>query len=130
MIPVDDAPDSLGGATITTDGDGASGAWSSTHWSFTGTPDLSRYTVTVDNDLLDIHGILTLDSVRNLHATLSGFYLPTHSPLLNRLWLTYFLKVAPAHYPCGPNESGQNLEVSPQVGWADAIPMRMRRRIS
>jgi hypothetical protein len=33
-----------------------------------------------------------------------------------------FIKVAPAHYPCGPNEPGQNLEVSPHIGWANAIP--------
>ncbi|KAL5336025.1 hypothetical protein BJX70DRAFT_400963 [Aspergillus crustosus] len=28
----------------------------------------------------------------------------------------------PAHYPCGPAEAGQNLQVIPGVGWANAIP--------
>ena len=31
-------------------------------------------------------------------------------------------QVAPAHYACGPNLPGQNLEVSPHIGWANAIP--------
>jgi hypothetical protein len=74
-IPVDDAPGSLGKATITTDGDGASGTWSSTGWSFTGTPDLSRYTVNVNNVLNDIHGTFTLDSVSNMFTILPIVFL-------------------------------------------------------
>lgn len=41
----------------------------------------------------------------------------TSRKLLNRV-----IKVAPPHYPCGPNEPGQNLEVSPEIGWANAMP--------
>lgn len=29
---------------------------------------------------------------------------------------------APGHYACGPNQPGINLEVSPYVGWANAMP--------
>lgn len=32
------------------------------------------------------------------------------------------LQNAPAHYACGPNQPGVNLEVSPNVGWANAMP--------
>lgn len=32
------------------------------------------------------------------------------------------LQVAPAHYPCGPAAAGANLEVSPNIGWANALP--------
>ncbi|KAJ7689381.1 hypothetical protein B0H17DRAFT_1066380 [Mycena rosella] len=28
----------------------------------------------------------------------------------------------PAHYPCGPALAGQNLEVGPNIGWANALP--------
>ncbi|KAJ7686123.1 hypothetical protein B0H17DRAFT_1013780 [Mycena rosella] len=33
-----------------------------------------------------------------------------------------FKSVAPGHYPCGPVEAGQNLEVGPHIGWANAVP--------
>ncbi|KAJ7639740.1 hypothetical protein DFH06DRAFT_1283962 [Mycena polygramma] len=29
---------------------------------------------------------------------------------------------APAHYPCGPARRGENIEVGPQLGWANAVP--------
>jgi hypothetical protein len=32
------------------------------------------------------------------------------------------VKVAPAHYPCGPAQAGQVMEIMPHVGWANAIP--------
>ncbi|KAJ6600369.1 hypothetical protein DFH09DRAFT_1128132, partial [Mycena vulgaris] len=31
-------------------------------------------------------------------------------------------EVAPAHYPCGPAEGGQTMEVGPNIGWANAVP--------
>jgi hypothetical protein len=31
-------------------------------------------------------------------------------------------QIAPAHYPCGPAVAGQNMEVGPHIGWANAIP--------
>lgn len=52
-----------GSATITTNGDGASGTWGGTGFSFEGAPDLSSYTVTVDNPVLGIKGTLQLNSV-------------------------------------------------------------------
>ncbi|KAL2784732.1 hypothetical protein BJX66DRAFT_329778 [Aspergillus keveii] len=30
--------------------------------------------------------------------------------------------IAPAHYPCGPAEAGQNLQIAPHIGWANAVP--------
>ncbi|KAJ7693083.1 hypothetical protein B0H17DRAFT_981939 [Mycena rosella] len=33
-----------------------------------------------------------------------------------------FHSVAPAHYPCGPAVAGQNMEVGPGIGWANAVP--------
>ncbi|KAL3476560.1 hypothetical protein BJX99DRAFT_246756 [Aspergillus californicus] len=29
---------------------------------------------------------------------------------------------APAHYPCGPAVAGQDMQIAPHVGWANAIP--------
>ncbi|CEL04908.1 hypothetical protein ASPCAL06032 [Aspergillus calidoustus] len=29
---------------------------------------------------------------------------------------------APAHYPCGPAVAGQNLQIAPNIGWANAVP--------
>jgi hypothetical protein len=53
---------------------------------------MSKYVVTIDSPLLGVKGSLTLDSI------------------------------APAHYPCGPVEEGQDLEVTPHIGWANAVP--------
>ncbi|KAJ7129929.1 hypothetical protein C8R46DRAFT_678132 [Mycena filopes] len=36
-----------------------------------------------------------------------------------------FDPVAPEHYPCGPAEAGQNMEVAPGIGWANAVPDAM-----
>ncbi|KAJ7154160.1 hypothetical protein C8R46DRAFT_1297866 [Mycena filopes] len=33
-----------------------------------------------------------------------------------------FNSVAPAHYPCGPAEAGQDMQVAPGIGWANAVP--------
>ncbi|KAJ7042170.1 hypothetical protein C8F04DRAFT_1030619 [Mycena alexandri] len=33
-----------------------------------------------------------------------------------------FNPIAPAHYPCGPAEAGQNMQVGPGIGWSNAIP--------
>ncbi|KFY46509.1 hypothetical protein V495_02405 [Pseudogymnoascus sp. VKM F-4514 (FW-929)] len=92
FLPLNNLPYKAGQATVTTDGDGASGNWQGTGFSFEGSPDLSTYKVMVDSPILAIKGTLELKS----HA--------------------------PAHYPCGPNEAGQKLDVSPNVGWANAMP--------
>lgn len=62
FFPVGNPP--VGGsATITTDGDGTSGNWAGTGFSFEGTPDLSSYTVTIDSPIFGVSGTLTLNSV-------------------------------------------------------------------
>ncbi|PLB47357.1 hypothetical protein P170DRAFT_478209 [Aspergillus steynii IBT 23096] len=90
--PIANLPGRNGEVIISTDGQGASGVWESTGFSFFGSADLSSYTVHVNSPALGLNGTLSLS--------------------LN----------APAHYPCGPNEPGQNLLVSPHVGWANAMP--------
>ncbi|KAL4938072.1 hypothetical protein BDV06DRAFT_215411 [Aspergillus oleicola] len=30
--------------------------------------------------------------------------------------------VAPPHYPCGPAEAGQDMQLAPHIGWANAVP--------
>jgi hypothetical protein len=49
--------------TTTSDGNGASGEWTGSGISFTGTPDLQTYEVTLDNPLLGLTGTFTLKSV-------------------------------------------------------------------
>jgi hypothetical protein len=63
VIQVQDLPGAPGSATIVTDGNGASGDWLSTGFSFTGTSDLSAYEVVIENDTIDVHGTFSLDSV-------------------------------------------------------------------
>lgn len=63
FLPLNDVPGDAGSAIITTDGDGASGVWEGTGFSFDGTPDLSSYTVIIDNPTLGISGTLDLKSV-------------------------------------------------------------------
>ncbi|EXJ70151.1 uncharacterized protein A1O5_06219 [Cladophialophora psammophila CBS 110553] len=83
----------LGGdATVVVSGDGSSGNWEGTGVSWTGTPDLSSYTVNIDVPLLGLEGTMTLKSI------------------------------APAHFPCSSNGAGQTEELFPNIGWANAIP--------
>ena len=63
FLPLSDIPGDAGSATITTNGDGASGVWEGTGFQFQGAPDLSSYTVTIDNPTLGISGTLDLKSV-------------------------------------------------------------------
>ncbi|KAJ7445634.1 hypothetical protein FB451DRAFT_1412657 [Mycena latifolia] len=37
-------------------------------------------------------------------------------------WAHLFILVAPAHYPCGPAVSEQNMEAAAGLGWASAVP--------
>ncbi|KAH8586970.1 hypothetical protein B0O99DRAFT_585157 [Bisporella sp. PMI_857] len=92
FYPINSLPFTAGEATVVTDGNGSSGSWKSTGFEFTGTSDLSRYIVKIDSPILGIKGSLVLTSA------------------------------APAHYPCGPVEAGSRLEVSPHIGWANAMP--------
>lgn len=64
FYPINSLPGSLGSATVVSEGQGASGVWSNSGFSFDGEDDLSRYTVTIDNPVLGVKGTLVLDSVR------------------------------------------------------------------
>ncbi|KAL4957742.1 hypothetical protein BDW69DRAFT_155514 [Aspergillus filifer] len=79
-------------ATFAVHGDGTSGNFVGSGCSFEGSPDLSEYSVHVDAPEKGIVGTIRIKS-----------------------------DVAP-HYPCGPAKEGQDLEVIPGVGWANAIP--------
>ncbi|KAL4810354.1 hypothetical protein BDV18DRAFT_130823 [Aspergillus unguis] len=81
-----------GEAVITVEGDGASGNFSNTGCSFEATPDMSQYVITVNAPQKGIVGSMSI------------------------------ISDAPAHYPCGPNEEGQNMQLVPTAGWLNAIP--------
>jgi hypothetical protein len=50
-------------ATVTTDQDGASGVWGKTGFSFEGAPDLSQYSITLDNEAWGVSGTMNFTSV-------------------------------------------------------------------
>lgn len=79
-------------AVITTVDNGSSGSYNGSGSGWVGSPDMSHYVVTINSPEYDLYGTLTLNSI------------------------------GPAHYPCGPVKAGENLEVSPNVGWANAVP--------
>ncbi|KAG9233752.1 hypothetical protein BJ875DRAFT_377977 [Amylocarpus encephaloides] len=79
-------------AVVKTKGQGGSGDWNGTGMSWTGKPDLSAFTVEIDNDAFGVKGKLKMEST------------------------------APAHYPCGPVRPGQNMQLAPRIGWANAVP--------
>lgn len=81
-----------GDVTVTTLGDGSSGYFPGTGSGGVGSPDMSSYLVTVNSPQNNVFGTMRLASR------------------------------APAHYPCGPVKEGQNLEVGPNIGWANAVP--------
>ncbi|OAP64514.1 hypothetical protein AYL99_00486 [Fonsecaea erecta] len=78
--------------TVETIGNGAVGNWSGSGCSFTGTPDLSQYAITIDNPSLGISG--TVD----------------------------FISRGPGHYPCSPLVEGANELIMPNVGWVNVLP--------
>jgi hypothetical protein len=61
MIPLGNTSTDV--ATIVTSGDGASGVWGTTGFSFEGSSDLKTYTVTVDDPTLGVSGTFTIESV-------------------------------------------------------------------
>ncbi|CEL04160.1 hypothetical protein ASPCAL05292 [Aspergillus calidoustus] len=79
-------------AVITVEGDGASGEFRGTGCAFEGEADLSEYTVHVDAPEKGIVGTFRVRAD------------------------------VPPHYPCGPAEAGQDMQVVPGVGWMNAIP--------
>ena len=50
-------------ATVVTSGDGASGVWQDTGFSFTGNPTATKYTVEIDNAEFGIFGTFVITSV-------------------------------------------------------------------
>ncbi|KAJ7158013.1 hypothetical protein C8R43DRAFT_1234438 [Mycena crocata] len=78
-------------ATVRAAGDGSSGVWHGTGFSWIGTP-AAGYVVAIDAPHIGVTGSIS------------------------------FRSVAPGHYPCGPIEAGQNMQVGPGIGWANAIP--------
>ncbi|KAJ6561271.1 hypothetical protein B0H10DRAFT_1966618 [Mycena sp. CBHHK59/15] len=52
----------------------------------------------------------------------SGYSISIDAPEIGVVGTISFKSAAPAHYPCGPVAVGQNLEVGPNIGWANAIP--------
>ncbi|KAL3459317.1 hypothetical protein BJX64DRAFT_205421 [Aspergillus heterothallicus] len=51
---------------------------------------------------------------------MSRYRVDLHSPLV--AGSVILDSVTPPHYPCGPAVAGQNLQVAPHIGWANAIP--------
>ncbi|KAJ6535116.1 hypothetical protein B0H19DRAFT_1271765 [Mycena capillaripes] len=78
-------------ATVTTEGNGSSGNWSGSGFSWSYSPYLG-YTILIDSLELDVQGSINLTPVSS------------------------------AHYPCGPAVAGQNMQVGPHIGWANAVP--------
>ncbi|KAJ7142929.1 hypothetical protein C8R44DRAFT_568841, partial [Mycena epipterygia] len=56
------------------------------------------------------------------HTGLSQYTIVVDVPDMGIKGTIKFHSVAPAHYPCGPVAAGQNMEVGPGIGWANAIP--------
>ncbi|KAJ7449424.1 hypothetical protein B0H11DRAFT_2056792 [Mycena galericulata] len=52
----------------------------------------------------------------------AGYVVTIDAPEVGVTGTITFPAVAPAHYPCGPAVAGQNMEVGPQIGWANAVP--------
>ncbi|KAJ6457631.1 hypothetical protein C8R45DRAFT_1184337 [Mycena sanguinolenta] len=80
-------------ATVETKGDGASGTWHGTGFSWTGSlSDGSGYLVSINAPDVGVTGTIN------------------------------FAPTAPAHYPCGRVATNDTLEIAPGIGWANAIP--------
>ncbi|OBT38732.1 hypothetical protein VE00_11002 [Pseudogymnoascus sp. WSF 3629] len=79
-------------ATIVTVENGTSGHFRGTGCAWISAPNMARYLITVDSPNYGVQGTFQLESI------------------------------APAHYPCGSAVEGQNLEIMPNVGWANAVP--------
>jgi len=77
---------------LTSEGDGLSGVFNGSGYSWTGASDLSSYTLTIDDTSNELSGTIVFDSV------------------------------APHHASCGPATAGASLIVCPHLGWGNAIP--------
>ncbi|KAJ7448620.1 hypothetical protein B0H11DRAFT_1618575, partial [Mycena galericulata] len=52
----------------------------------------------------------------------AGYVITIDAPEVGVTGTIKFAAVAPAHYPCRPAVAGQNMEIGPQIGWANAVP--------
>jgi hypothetical protein len=100
-------------ATIVVVEDGTSGDFGGTGCSWTSTPNMTQYLITVDAPSYGIQGTFQLDSVCAY---------PRSIPLQFTTNTDLSMQIASAHYPCGSAVEGQNLEIMPNVGWANAVP--------
>ncbi|KAL2845278.1 hypothetical protein BJY01DRAFT_214344, partial [Aspergillus pseudoustus] len=103
-----------GDAVFTVDSDGTSADYTGIGCAFTGAPDLSSYAVAINAREHGIVGSLFVQSVRAILT-----YIYRHHV---ERWLTAGVQDAPAHYPCGRVEPGQNMQTAPHAGWVNAIP--------
>ncbi|KAF7364506.1 hypothetical protein MVEN_00319300 [Mycena venus] len=79
-------------ATVTAEGDFSSGDWHGSGFAWRHAPNSGSYEILINAPDSQIKGSIN------------------------------FQPRAPAHYPCGPAQGGQNMEVGPQIGWANALP--------
>ncbi|KAJ6548789.1 hypothetical protein B0H19DRAFT_1031982 [Mycena capillaripes] len=81
------------GATVTADDNASSGDWHGSGFKWAAShTGTSSYTIFIDAAEIGVQGTIKFHSV------------------------------APPHYPCGPMVAGQNMEVGPRIGWANAVP--------
>lgn len=79
-------------AVVTTNQDGSSGRYVGADAAWKGSPDLQQYEININSPEKGVVGCFQLRSL------------------------------APAHYPCGPDQAGQNMMVAPNIGWSNAMP--------
>ncbi|KAL8283570.1 hypothetical protein RQP46_005673 [Phenoliferia psychrophenolica] len=79
-------------AIVSTHGDGASGNWNGTGFSFAGAPDLGAYRVNIAAPAYGIKGTLQ------------------------------FKSLSPPHLPCNPKVGQAPMQIVEGVGWANAVP--------
>ncbi|KAF7334719.1 hypothetical protein MVEN_02302600 [Mycena venus] len=77
-------------------------------------------TVTADDNVSsgDWHGT----GFKWIHTGNATYTIQVDAPDIGVKGTISFHSIAPAHYPCGPMVVGQNMEVGPRIGWANAIP--------
>ncbi|KAJ7225045.1 hypothetical protein C8J57DRAFT_1440143 [Mycena rebaudengoi] len=79
-------------ATVTTEGNGSSGDWHRSGFTWRYSAHSGAYDIFIDSQDLDMEGQI------------------------------HFQPHAPAHYSCGSAVAGQNMVVAPNIGWANALP--------
>lgn len=79
-----------------------------------------EYVIDIDSPAIGLKGSITYHAVSLIHITLlPGFKLYTRS---DQQATDTHLQHAPAHYPCGLDTAGSDLQMLPHVGWSNAVP--------